>query len=124
MQRLWDFVNEYPQTVTKLVRGRIPGWVGEGLGWWNNPLPTYNGVLFFNTYNRYTISLYIDTCFYSLGSFFFKDKRDWPIAVINQVNAFQAIINGKTLQPNKRMTKNSVNPNINIYKVEDFLLTF
>lgn len=49
MRRLWDFVNEYPRTATKLTRRRIPMWVRENLEWWNNLLPTYNGVLFFDT---------------------------------------------------------------------------
>lgn len=58
MQRIWDFVNEYPRTATKLTQRRIPAWVKEDLEWWNDLLPMYNGVFFFDTLNRHTISLY------------------------------------------------------------------
>lgn len=32
MRRLWDFINQFPQTATKLTRRRIPNWVKEA---WN-----------------------------------------------------------------------------------------
>ena len=88
MQRLWDFVNEYPRAATKLTWRRIPGWVREDLEWWNDLLPAYNGVLFFDTCNRHTISLYTNACLYGLGGFFFEGKRDWLTTAIDQVNAF------------------------------------
>lgn len=33
MQRLCDFVNEYPWAATKLARRKIPGWIREDLKW-------------------------------------------------------------------------------------------
>lgn len=63
-------------------------------------------------------------CFYSLGSFFFKGKRDYLIITINQVNIFRVIINGKTFLLKKKMIKNSDNPSINICKVEAIFLVF
>lgn len=33
MRRLWNFVNEYPRSATKLTRRRIPAWVKEDLEW-------------------------------------------------------------------------------------------
>ena len=124
MRRLWDFVNEYPQTATKLTRRRIPGWVREDLEWWNDLLPVYNRVLFFDTRSRYTISLYTNACLYGLGDFFFEGRRDWPIAAIDQVNAFQAIVNGKTFPLNRKMAKNPDDPSINVHEVEAILLAF
>ncbi len=76
MQRLWDFVNEYPRVATKLTWRKIPGWVREDLEWWNDLLPVYNEVFFFDTCSRHTISLYTDARLYGLGGFFFEGRRD------------------------------------------------
>ncbi len=124
MRRLWDFVNEYPWAATKLTRRRIPGWVREDLEWWNDLLPAYNGVLFVDTCSRHTINLYTDTYLYGLGGFFFEGRGDWPTNAIDQVNAFQAIVSGKTLPLNWRMAKNPDDPSINVHKVEAILLAF
>ncbi len=124
MQSFWDFVNEYHWAATKLNRRRIPGWVRENLEWWNDLLPAYNGVLFFDTCSRHTISIYTDASLYGLGGFFFEGKRDWPTAAIDQVNAFRAIVNRKTLPTNRRMAKNPNDPSINVHEVEVILLAF
>lgn len=124
MRRLWDFVNMYPQSATKLTRIRILAWVKEDLEWWNNLLPTYNEVLFFDTSNRQTISLYTNACFYGLGGFFFKGKGGWPTAKIHQANAFQAIVYGKSLPPNRKMAKNPDDPSINAHEIEAIILAF
>ena len=124
MQRLWDFVNEFPYTATKLTKKRIPTWVREDLAWWNKFLSTYNGVLFYDTFSRHTISLYIDACFYGLGDFIFKGKRDWPKAAIHQPNIFCAVVDRKIIPPNRKMAKDPSNPSINVYKVEVILLVF
>ncbi len=110
MQRLWDFVNEYAWAATKLTRRKKPRWVREDLEWWNDLLPAYNEVLFFDTCSRHTISLYTDACLYGLGEFFFEGRGDWPTAAIDQINAFLAIVNGKILSPNRRMAKNPDDP--------------
>ncbi len=124
MRRLWDFVNEYPRAVTKLTRRRISGWVREDLEWWNDLLPTYNGVLFFYTCSKHTISLYTDAYLYGLGGFFFEGRGDWPTAAIDQANTFRAIVNEKTLSPNRRMAKNPDDLSINVHEVEAILLAF
>ncbi len=77
MIRLWDFVNQYPRAATKFTFRRIPPWVREDLEWWNDLVPTYNGVLFFDASNRPTTSVYTDACLYGLGGFFFNGKGDW-----------------------------------------------
>lgn len=124
MQKLWDFTNEFSRTFTKLTKRRIPAWVREDLEWWNELLPTYNRVLFFDTSSRHTIRLYNNTCLYDLGGFFFEGKRDWPAAAIHQVNAFRAVVDGKILPPNRRMKKNPNDLSINVYEVEAILLAF
>lgn len=86
--------------------------------------PTYNGILFFVTFRRHMISLYINTCLYSLDGFFFKGKGEWPAAIIHQANAFQAVVEGKILPPNRKMKKDLNNLSINVQKVEVILLAF
>lgn len=96
----------------------------EDLELWNKLLPTYNGVLFFNTSSRHTISLYTNACLYGLGGFFFKGKGNWPAAAIHQANAFQAVVDKKILPPNRKMRKDPNNPSINVHKMKAILLAF
>ncbi len=67
MRRLWDFINHYPRYATRSTLRRIPVWVREDFEWWNKLLLTYNGVLFFDTRNRMSQTLYTDECLYGLG---------------------------------------------------------
>ncbi len=77
MRRLWDFINHYPRDATRSTLRRIPAWVREDLEWWNKLFPTYNGVLFFDTRNRVTQTLYTDKCLYGLGVFYFEGRQAW-----------------------------------------------
>lgn len=126
MRRLWDFVNQFPRAGSKVMRRRIPVWVREDLEWWNDLLPSYNRVLFFDTLESYrpTITLYTDACLYGLGGFCFDGRGDWPTATISQSRAFRAVVEGKTLPQNRKMTKNSDDPSINVHEVEAILLAF
>ena len=124
MRRLWDFVNQYPRAATKAKRRRIPPSVREDLEWWNNLLPTYNDVFFFDASNRPTTSVYTDACLYGIGGFFFDGKGKWQTASVIQTGAFQAVVSGKTLPLNRRMAKNLDDPSINVHEVEAILLAF
>ncbi len=75
MRRLWNFINHYPRNAARSTLRRIPVWVREDLEWWNKPLLTYNGVLFFDTRNRVTQTLYTDACLYGLGGFYFEGRQ-------------------------------------------------
>ncbi len=96
----------------------------ENLEWWNNLLPTYNKVLFFDTSNRYIISLYTNACLYNLGGFFFEGNDDWPKATIYEANAFWFVVNEKTFSKNRSMIKDLDDPSINVHEVEAILLAF
>ncbi len=124
MRRLWDFVNRYPRAATKVMCRKIPPWMREDLKWWNDLLPTYNGVLFFDVSNRPTTSVYTDACFYGLGGFFFDGKSDWQTASVIQTRAFRRVVSGKTLPLNRRMAKNLDDPSINVHELEAILLAF
>lgn len=111
MRRLWDFVHQFPLAAVRSTRRRIPSWVREDLEWWNQLLPNFNGVLFFDTHNRTTIQACTDACLYGLGGFFFSEPGSWNQNEIIQINAFQAHIqHGKF--------------SINVYEVEAILLLF
>lgn len=86
----------------------------------------YNEVLFFDTSDRHrlTVCLYTDACLYGLGGFCFNGKSDWPAVTISQSSAFQAVVNGKTLSPNRKMAKNPDDPSINVHEVEAIFLAF
>lgn len=73
---------------------------------------------------RPTITLYTDVYLYSLGGFCYDGRGDWPTATISQSRAFQVEVEDKMLPQNRKMTKNSDDPSINIHKVEVRLLAF
>ncbi len=75
LRRLWDFINHYPRDATRFTLRRIPVWVRKDLEWWNKRLLTYNGVLFFETRNRVTLTLYTNACLYGLGGFYFESRQ-------------------------------------------------
>lgn len=124
MRRLWDFINHYPRGGPKSTLRRIPTWVREDLEWWNKLLPTYNGVLFFDTRNRETQTLYNDACLYGLGGFYFKGRQTWEQVKVTQSDAFCAVVQGKTLPANRKMKKNPDDPSINVHEIEAILLAF
>ncbi len=124
MRRLWDFINDYPRDATRSTLRRLPVWVREDLEWWNKLLPTYNGILFFDTRNRVTETLYTDACLYGLGGFDFEGRQAWEQVKVNQSDAFCAIVQGKLLPANRKMKQNPDKPSINVHKVEAILLAF
>lgn len=124
MGRLGDFINHFPRVEPRTTLRRIPAWVREDLEWWNKLLPAYNGVLFFNTRERKTQTLYTDACVYGLGGFHFKGSQPWEQAYINQMQACCAIVWGKALPANRKMRKNPDDPSINVHKVKAILLAF
>ncbi len=124
MRRLWDFINHYPRDAIRSTPRRIPVWVKEDLKWWNKLLPTYNEVLFFDTGNRVTQTLYTDACLYGLGRFYFEGRQGWEQVKVNHSNAFCAIVQRKSLSANRKMKKNPDDPSINVHEVEAILLAF
>ncbi len=124
MRRLWDFINHYPCDAKRSTLRRIPVRVREDFEWCNKLLPTYNGVLFFNTRNKVTQTLYTDPCLYPLGGFCFEGRQAWEQMKVNQSDAFCAIVQGKSLPANRKMKKNPDDPSINVNKMEAILLAF
>lgn len=124
MRRLWDFINHYPCDAPRSTLRRIPAWVREDLEWWNKLLPTYSGVLFFDTKNRVTQTLYPDACLYGLGGFYFEGYQACEEVKVNQLDAFCAIVQGKSLPANRKMMKNPDDPSINVHEAEAILLAF
>ena len=124
MRKLWDFINHYSRSGPKSTLKRIPAWVREDLEWWNKLLPTYNGVLFFDSRNRETQTLYTDACLYGLGGFHFRGRQAWEQVKVTQSDAFCALVQGKALPANRKMKKNFDDPSINVYELEAILLAF
>ena len=96
----------------------------EDLKWCNKLLLTYNRVLFFDTRNRVIQTFYTDECVYGLGGFHFEGRQAWEQVKVNQSGAFCAILQGKSLPPNRKMKKNPNDPSINVHEVEALLLVF
>ncbi len=93
---------------------------------WNKLLPIYNGVLFFDTINRITLKAYTDVCLYGLGGFYYSGVGSWNCNIIDQANAFRALIEGKQLllPLSHKLPKHPNDPSINVYEVEVILLMF
>lgn len=49
IRRLCDLINNFPRKAPRTMLRGIPAWVREDLERWNKLLPTYNGLLFFDT---------------------------------------------------------------------------
>lgn len=79
---------------------------------------------FFDTNSRQIQSLYTDACLYGLGGFYFKGSEPWTKAKIFQENAFQAIVQGKSLPVNRKMKKNPNDLSINVHEVKTILFAF
>ncbi len=124
MKRLRDFINYYSRNATRSTLRRIPVWVREDLEWWNKLLTTYNGVLFFDTRNKVTQTLYTDACLYGLGGFYFEGRQAWEQVKVNQSDVFCDIVKRKSLPANRKTKKNSDDPSINVHEVEAILLAF
>lgn len=86
--------------------------------------PNIQWVLFFDTRNRETQTLYTDACLYGLGGFYFKGRQTWEQVKVTQSDAFCAVVQGKTLPANRKMKKNPDDPSINVHGVEAILLAF
>lgn len=67
MRCLWDFIAKYPSTSSQFTRRRLSTEVREDLTWWNEFLPKYNGVLFFDPQSRLIIQVYTDAYPQGLG---------------------------------------------------------
>ena len=124
MRRLWDSINHYPRGGPKSTERRIPTWVREDLEWWNKLLPIYNGVLFFDTKNRETQTLYTDACLYGLDEFHFGGRQAWEQVKVTQSGALCALVQRKAPQANREIKENSNDPSINVHVVEAILLAF
>ena len=49
MRKLWDYIASFPVGSSQYTKRQIPLEVRADLQWWNELLPKYNGILFFNT---------------------------------------------------------------------------
>ena len=77
MRKLWDFVTSYPLGSSRFAKRRIPPKVRSDLEWWNQLLPVYNGIQFFDTQNQKIIQLYTDVSLLGLSGFFYKNKANF-----------------------------------------------
>ena len=123
MIKLWDLINHYPRRGPKFTIRRIPAWVRKDVEWWNKLLPKYNGVLFFNTMNKESQTVYTHACLYGLSGFYFGGRQAWEQVKVTQSDAFCALVQGKALPANRKMKKNSKDPSINVHDIEAILLT-
>ena len=124
IRRLWDFINHYLRSTPRATLRRILALVGENLEWWNKLLPIHNRILFFDSTNRQTQSLYTDACFYGFGGFYFKGTESWEITKFLQANKFCAVVQGKSLPASRKMGKNPDDLSINMHEVKAILLAF
>ena len=111
MLKLWDFVAFYLVSSSRFPKCGISLKVCSDLKWWNQLLPVYNGVQFFDTQNRKTIQLYTDASLFSLDSLFYKNNANfWSdyTSSIPQSQAFSVLILSAS--------------HINIYKLEAIFL--
>lgn len=110
MRKLWDFVSSYPSGCSQFLKRRIPSEVRLDLQWWNELLPVYNGIQFFDTQARESIQLYTDASLQGLGGFYYRnDIQPWSdIEYIAQEQAFAVPI--------------TVPSHINIHELEAILL--
>jgi len=113
MRRIWTFIASYPGS-SKFAKRRIPSGVLEDLGWWKQLLPDFNGVLFFETDTRETISLYTDASNIGLGGFWYSDRIWWTEA-ISRVPSTQAFAS-----PYDHTTTSTFD--INIYELKAILI--
>lgn len=51
-------------------------------------------LLFFDSLNRYIISLYTNVCLDNIGGLIFESKIGWSVAKIYQPKVFWVIVNG------------------------------
>lgn len=112
MRKLWDFVASFPTGNSQFAKRRILSDVRADLRWWNELLPIYNGVKFFDTQARKTIQLYTDASLRGLGGVYYKggEGQFWSEATPNipQDQAFAVPITAPT--------------HINIHELEAILL--
>ena len=121
---LWDFINYYPCNGPKIMLKKIPALVREDLEWWYKLLSIYNGVLFFDTRNSKTQTLYTNAYLYSFGGFYFKCFEAWEQTNVAPSNAFCAITWGKFFSANRKIKKDLDDPSINVPEVEIIVLAF
>lgn len=70
---LWDFI------ASQLTQKRLTAEIREDLIWWNELLPTHNGVLFFDGQARHVFQLYTDACLEGLGGFYYSGDDPFGI---------------------------------------------
>lgn len=113
MRHLWDFVASYPRLSSQFTQKRLTAEIREDLIWWNELLPTHNGVLFFDNQARPVFQLYTDACLEGLGGFYYLgDKLFWDqtTSSVEQKHAFIASISNST--------------HINIHELDALLVAF
>lgn len=114
MQKLWDFVASFSIGCSRFAKRRIPSDVRADLQWWNELLPVYNEIQFFDTSVRKTVQLYTDASLQGLGGVYYENHLDfqfWSEAALNipQDHAFAVPV--------------STPAHINVHELEAILLT-
>ncbi len=68
----------------------------------------------------------MDACLYGLGGFYYSGVGSWNCNIIDQANAFKALVEGKQLPLplSRKLPKDPNDPSINVYEVEAILLLF
>jgi hypothetical protein len=80
MPHIWNFAASIAP-LPYFAQRRIPRSVRSDLQWWNELLPVYNGVRFFDDVDRPAAQLYTDASLSGLGGYFFYgDNRPWKDA--------------------------------------------
>jgi ribonuclease HI len=112
MPHIWNFTASLAP-LPHFTKRRIPRSVRLDLQWWNELLPVYNGVRFFDDVDRPHAQLYTDASLSGLGGYFFYgDNRSWKDAtpLIKQELSFY--------------TPPSASAHINVLELEAILVAF
>jgi hypothetical protein len=72
MRHLWNFVASFPGE-SAFQKRRIPARVRQDLLWWNELLPTFNGVKFFDNSTRPETQLFTDASGVGLGGYYSRE---------------------------------------------------
>jgi hypothetical protein len=112
MPHIWEF-SASCASLPPFAPRRIPRLVLLDLQWWNELLPAYNGVHFFDNVNRPCAQLYTDASLSGIGGFFFfGENGSWKdaISTIHQQLSFS--------------TPHSATAHINVLEVKAILVAF
>jgi hypothetical protein len=88
LRSLWSFSAGFPSSQSRFIRRRIPAALRNDLIWWRDLLPNWNGVCFFDTVVRPTISLFTDASGIGLGGFYIRGIEPFNSQLVPSNHAF------------------------------------